>query len=384
MECARQFRVHWPLLEQFIGQRLCELQPRKSERLHPYYLVIENAYCHGWTHTSGAGEPNGVCYGGTASYPGVVIQFSVCDGQDSDDLSGDCLGSNNNDAFILRYNVFRRFDGDQVSSSCHYVHDNLFEYYNLATDGGHGDNLFCEGEYAGGSSSPNLFFNNLFRYIGYTYSSNISYLLNMGTPGGQTDYVFNNVWHDNQIHNGGGNYIDDEGRSGNWIMFNNTGEIPSAGGNAIIQWTPGLGGSISSKNNHWISNPANQAQIYNNAPSSESNAVYMLNSTATTQGYVSSNDYQPTASNNSTVGAGPNETSVYCLDSVLHYAIAETECVNGTSLAVSYNSTNHSVSYPGITPNPRPSTGGWDVGAYEYGTASSSVQPPTNVSVVVQ
>ena len=143
---------------------------------------------------------------------------------------------------------------------------------------------------------------------------------------------------------------------------------------------------MTSANNQWISSPANQSTIYQTTSGlSESTAIYMTQSTATTQGYTSSNNFGPTASSGATVGAGANETNVYCTDSVLHYAIAETECVNGTSDAISYNTTNHTVSYPGIDLNPRPSSGAWDVGAYEYGgSESSSVQPPTNVTVAVQ
>lgn len=347
----------------------------------PYFFVAENLYIHGWTYTAAGTQNAGVGISGNSSYGGAVIQFNVVDGQDSDDHAFSPLGPNNDDAYILRYNVFRRVGGDQVMSDCHYIHDNLFEYWNFETDrSGHGDLIFCEGTYAGGSSNPNLFFNNVFRYVGTTYGVNISYVLDLGTRFGQTDYIFNNVFHQNQVApGGGGNYFSDEGRSGNWLLFNNTGEVPKPNGAPIMQ---AQASAITSINDHWIVTPATQGSIFAGGTPTENHAIYMTNATAATQGYTSSNDYQPMASGNSTVGAGANETSGYCADSVLHDAEAEAACKRGIT-GVSYNSTNHSVTYPGIAANARPSTGAWDVGAYQFTprSAQSSLRPTLQSSL---
>ena len=305
---------------------------------------------------------------------------------DSDDLSLSSLGENDTNLWITCYNIFRHTAGDVVASDCHYIHDNIFEYYNFVTDGsGHGDEVFCENEYSGGSNSPNLWFNNIWRYVGTEYNQNVSYIPDIGTPGGQTDYIFNNVWHDNQPATGGGAYLSNEDTAGAWVLFNNTGVQVLNGWGCIV--CNGSGGTtITSINNHWISSPATEAQVYQSTGGvTESSAVHMTQSTATIQGYVSSNDFAPITSSVATVTAsGANEASVYCADSVLHYAIAETECMNGTSDAISYNSANHTGSYPGTPMSPRPSSGAWNVGAYQYSTETSSVQPPTNVTVAVQ
>jgi hypothetical protein len=333
----------------------------------PYYLVLENIYIHGWTHTSAAGTASGM--EGNSSWPGVVIQFNVVDGQDSDDLYLSALGANNTDLYIVRYNILRRFGGDIVSSSCHYFHDNLIEYYNLGT--GHGDAPFCEGEYSGGSSSPNLFFDNIWRYIGTAYNQAVSYIPNIGTPSGQTDYIFNNVWHDNQPN--GTNYLSDEDRAGNWVLFNNTVEMLVNGAGCFVCAT---GSAVTSVNNHWIATPASQSSVFTSTPKSDSGTVYMTNATAATQGYTSSDDYAPTAATNATVTAsGTNETSGYCSASVLGYSIAEAACIQGTSLGCSYNTTTHTVSCPAVARVARPSSGNWNAGAYQYGTGVQPAPP---------
>lgn len=353
---------------------------------NPYFFVIERNYFHGWSHTSGGTQGGASAMEGNSNQGyGVVIQFNVVDGSDSDDLSLSSLGANDTSLWITRYNYIGHTAGDVVASDCHYIHDNIFEYYNFVTDGsGHGDEVFCENEYSGGSGSPNLWFNNVWRHVGTEYNVNVSYIPDIGTPGGQTDYIFNNVWHDNQPATGGGAYLATENKAGAWVLFNNTGEeIPNGWGCIVCN---GTSSSITSVNNHWIASPATEAQIYQTTGGvSESNAVYMTQTTASNQGFASSNDFAPTSASAATVGVGANETNVYCTDSVLHYAIAEAECVNGTSDGISYNLGNHTVSYPGIGLNPRPSTGAWDVGAFEYGGGgSSSVQPPTSVTVAVQ
>lgn len=340
----------------------------------PYFIVFENNYLHGWSHTAGEGTASGL--EGNSAWPGAVIQFNVVDGQDSDDLSLSALGANNTDLYIVRYNILRRFGGDIVSSSCHYWHDNLVEYYNLGT--GHGDAPFCEGEYAGGSSAPNLWFNNVWRYIGTTYNQAVSYIPDLGTPSGQTDYVFNNVWHDNQPN--GTNYLADEDRAGNWVLFNNTVEMMLNGAGCFVC---AQGSAVTSVNNHWIATPATAASIFQTSGESESQAVYMTNATATTQGYTAANDYVPTASSNATVTAtATNETANYCAANVLNYPLAEAACIEGTTKGCSENNANHTVSCPAIKANSRPVSGYWNAGAYQY-SAGVQPSPATNLGGTV-
>jgi hypothetical protein len=349
--------------------------------LQPYFFVPERNYFHGWTYSTaqGANQTLGKALAGNASYPGAVIQFNVIDGSDSDSYALSPFGSDNTDIYILRYNITRYDGGDVVSNDCHYIHDNIFELFSLTGDGtSHGDIPFCE---AGGTDvgTPNLWFNNVWRSIGIPHNGNISYLPSIAIPSGRTAYVFNNVWHDNQP-GAGGNYVSDEGNAGSKVFFNNTAERMLSSSNQIVE---SVGSTITSVNNHWISTNASQADIWSSSPASETAAKYMTNANATAQGYVTANDFAPTASNNITVGAGANQTNGYCADSVLHYAIADAECLQGIT-GVAYDSTNHAVIYPGRTAVARPSVGSWDVGAYQFSTNVSTIQHPTNLAVTVQ
>ena len=201
----------------------------------------------------------------------------------------------------------------------------------------------------------------------------------MGTPAGQTDYIFNNVTHDDQPTNAGG-YWNDEDSHGSWVLFNNT-IVPMSGGNCCVgnASTP-----VTAVNNHWVGISSSQG-FQNASMATETNGLYMSYSTATSQGYTSANDFGPTASSNSTATAsGTNETSGYCLDSVLHDATAEAACRMGTTGSCAYITSNHTLSCPNFAPNARPSSGTWNVGAYQYSTQTSSIQPPTNVTVAIQ
>ena len=349
----------------------------------PYAFVAENLYVHGWTYTSGFGGA-AAAVSGNASYCCGVTQFSVFDGSDSDDLAMSFLGSNDSDAWIVRYNIFSHWGADTVSSDCHYINDNIFQYYNFGS--GHGDNLFCEGTWAGGSSAPNLFYNNIFRYIGTEYNQSISYVLDLGTPSGQTDYVFNNIYHDSQPGSGGNGWIPAEGAKGSWVIFNNTASTENSSAGCVICNTSSGPTAITAVNNHWITTGGESSVFQYTATVTESTPTYMTPTTATSQGYVSSNDFAPTLSTNTTVtAAGTNETSTYCTAAVLGLAAAATECANGTSKAISYNTTNHTVTYSGLTLVARPSTGSWNTGAYQFGSGSTGSLPsaPANLTATV-
>jgi len=339
----------------------------------PYYFVAENNYFHGWTHTSGGTQNGAYCMVGNDNYVGSVLQFNVVDGSDSDDLSMNPFGTS--DGYIIAYNDIRHLTGDSVLTGCHYIHDNIFEYMQFETDGsGHGDTLFCEAEYAGGASNPNIFYNNIWRYIGTEYNQSISYLLDAATPSGQTDYMFNNILHDNQPSSSS-NYISDENTAGSWVLFNNTGSLANSGAGCLI-----CSGStkVTAVNNNWITSGGESSIFKTTSSVTETMPVYLTPTTATSQGYTSSNDYAPTLSTNTTVQTtGTTENSGYCADSVLHYALAESACLNGTTKGCAYNTSSHSLSCPALPADARQSA--WNVGAYQFGSGSAAPAPPTNV-----
>src|SRR5581483_7120859 len=131
--------------------------------------------------------------------------------------------------------------------------------------------------------------------------------------------------------------------------------------------------AITSVNDHWIVAGTGPSASFS-GPSyvTETVPVYQTISAANGQGYKSANDFSPTASSNATVAAsGTNETTGYCADSVLHNAAAEAACTMGIT-GVSYNAANHTVVYPAYAPVSRPSSGAWNVGAFQFGSGSGS------------
>lgn len=93
--------------------------------------------------------------------------------------------------------------------------------------------------------------------------------------------------------------------------------------------------------------------------------VPMSSATATTQGYVLANDFQPTSVTNSTVGAGNNMAS-FC--SAIPDATASSECMSGTGNGCSETSGSGGkvMVCPAIAVNARPPSGNWNAGAYQF------------------
>jgi len=86
-----------------------------------------------------------------------------------------------------------------------------------------------------------------------------------------------------------------------------------------------------------------------------------------------------------TVGtAGATTLRSYCSTISGINAAAGAACLSDTTLGVSYNTSNHSTSWPARTPLPHPSSGNWEIGAYEPPSGTPPPQPPTGLTAVVQ
>lgn len=345
---------------------------------------VEDNYLHGWTHTAAGAQAGGMGFFDYNQGYGETLRFNVVDGADSDVLSMVPWGENSS-GYDIEYNVTNDIGGaGDVFQECHLFHDNLFENIYQNTDSStHSDIAFCYGEYGGGASDPNLFYNNIFRNVAPSGTAFAGYVLTPDTPSGQTDYIFNNVFHDvNTGGSGNNNAMCDGGGCGPSIMWNNTAEggLSSSVPSGIVWGNGSKSVVVTSVNDHWISTGTGPSAVFT-GPSSvtENNAIYQTLSTANSQGYTSTNDFSPISSSAATVTAsGANETSGYCADSVLHNAAAEATCKEGIT-GVSYNQTNHTVVYPAFPSVSRPATGAWEVGAFEEGP-SAQVTPPTNLT----
>jgi hypothetical protein len=179
--------------------------------------------------------------------------------------------------------------------------------------------------------------------------------------GNGTYYIYNNLVYNGSLNAGGGGMIDisNEGGSGSSCgtayIYNNTTETQTTNG---IRITGGQSSTplanIVVQNNH---NIGAGVEVDGVSPVSltNTNNLLMSESTATSQGYVLGNQYAPTSGSDSTVGAGLNLTSSCA-------ASRSSLCSDPLSVA-------------------RPSSGAWDVGAYEFSRLISGVpSPPANLT----
>jgi hypothetical protein len=341
--------------------------------------IIENNYVHGWTRTAAGKQSGGSALAGHNGSPGSQIQFNVIDGADSDPLTMDPF-SEGGDGYIVQYNIVRNVGGTTVFNVCHIHHDNLYEHYNNSNDGStHTDVDFCFSEFTGGSSAPNLFYNNEYRFIGTDFGQSVSYVLANDTPHLQTDYVFNNKTHDNQPGGGNGSMVTDDNGCGAscdgvTLYFNNTGSKHTSGGSASCIVGPGANGTQVSANNFWVSDVGTQADVWcKTANLTETTALYETTTVANANGYTSGNDFSPTSSSSPTVtAAGANETLVYCTFAVLGDTNAVNACKAGTTNACTYDSTNHKPTCPNQPSVARPGAGNWNVGGDQFSTSQAS------------
>ena len=207
-----------------------------------------------------------------------------------------------------------------------------------------------------------------------------------------TGYVFNNVFY----LNAAGNYLNigpHAGSFGTWNFFNNTLEcgIDSSTGVCGSGATP-LTGTFNFNNNHFITSTTPAISCPGGATCNNGGANLTQSvSTANGQGYTSSQTYafSPANSSGGTVGTGTNEQAICTaigsatVNGLPNAAAwAQAACQSDTAYACSYNTSNHTLSCPNRTPNARPVSGAWDIGAFLYSTQNPP-NPPTGLSAVV-
>ena len=155
----------------------------------------------------------------------------------------------------------------------------------------------------------------------------------MNADNGQTAYIWNNL-----IYNNAPIAIQCQGSGGTLYVYNNTVVCP----NGFIRSVTAGGAKLVSFNNHVINGSINTSSF---GSVTELNDLAQTLTAATAAGYTSGNNWQPANSSASTVGIGTNLTSLGLF-------------------------TND------LLGNARPSSGAWDVGAYEYATNVVSLNIP--------
>jgi hypothetical protein len=325
--------------------------------------------------------------GNSAGDPGTIVQQNVFDGSDTAEAqwntpvttpTQDC--SSNTEACVAsveagrqgpqiwRDNVIRYVSNGFIGSSSE-MSGNLIEYIRLGTDPT-GHTNYWEDQPCLGNTC--LYYGNVIRHG--------NWLQQTGIPGGagqigvplmvapasssSTAYVFNNVIYD-MTQNTVVEINSLEGLVGTVDLWNNTIE----------------GGPDSGPNYNGFSCTVTTCGVYNNfyiggggtpwgtcgTGCTHTTLLALSKATANSDGYTISQTYafSPTSSGNPTVGQGTNLASTCSTLSGLN-ALAGTACLSDTPYAVGYNTTTHSVIIPDRTPNLWPSSGAWDVGAYEY------------------
>jgi hypothetical protein len=330
---------------------------------------ITNNYFHGWTHTSCSG---GFCDAARAiqgtttagAGQGDTIASNVIDGSDAD---GHSLFAVYGDCYDFHSNVLRYVSNGVVCNNYHTLHDNLFEHIANTYDGVSHTNVF---EVNSPWPSNNFIYNNTFRH---NFAG-----VQLWTFVNSTDYYFNNVIYD--WTGPASNCWDVSGASTIYFM-NNT--IDSGAGcllnNTGNSSTSPFQGNEFFQNNHLIGFNNLAALVINtnggNGITHETTDIYQAEATANSQGFTSANDYAPTSSTSPTVAAGSNLTSS-CTG-------AGNALCSGTTDAVLLGAGETSM-FPAVTPNARPSSGAWDIGAYQFGSGvQNRPNPPSNLTAVV-
>lgn len=369
--------------------------------------IKSNLYFHGWTVTSAIPKSNPiVCTvnagGGTEAYVGNVI-----DGSDA--IPGAC------NAAIFPYishwkdNMFR-YTTQIVATTCHDIHDNVFEhFYNPYFVGGHGNGLECNGDQQG--PTPNVYYNNIMRHFDPSFGLGGQVDL-WFCPGPTPEYWFNNMMYDLNPTAGQGSW-DIAGpptyaactNSGGQYMFNNTlvdtqqpcyepvnnsshGQYLNVFNEHLIatgydgSGTGGCNGGLSSPTNISMSDAVATAQGYTTGSPGTS-----FTNTCANDGSAACSPTSPSAA---TVGKGSN-VMAYCNQLATYtseYAIgteAANACRFGTTDACTYNVSNHTMVCPAQTATARPASGAWDVGAYQFSSAQGPQlpMPPTSPVITV-
>jgi hypothetical protein len=367
-------------------------------------ITIHDNYFHGWKHASGIdeGRPGGnviaiLCHTGSAD-PTTSVYRNAIDGSDTakDDFTGLYSTGGCGDIYqnYISWIIDAVNEGFIVS-----FHDNV-----LANDGGlcfstcNTHNNVME-ENSGPTSADSFFYNN---YLLNPASTNNAggIVLQLAPHSGHTSWFFNNVITNGPLYEANEVMCADalDGGGGTCTIFNNTME---AGGDA----SPPGGKPIRAGSWNGSTSPA-AINLYNNHTISSASPMYTTSdcssgckvtqnpspnliqskATANAQGYKLAQTYSfsPTAATNATVGTGTNETSLCATISSLNGA-AGTACQKDTTYGIVYDTSTHIITGPARTTVPRPTSGAWDAGAYQWGSSSSAQpNPPTNVTAVAQ
>jgi hypothetical protein len=346
--------------------------------------TVSNGYFHGWM-TCNTCNDDGYEIAGYAYHPGAnpmsTITGNVFDGSDTHcNGANDCEGYLTfGDTSIVTNNVFQYVDNvlnaDDILVFAGNLVVNAYESFNPAT---HSNIAQWQG-YNPSAVVPIYVYNNIVANLatGETFDVAVT------TQG----YWFNNVFFNNG--NPSNCFMEETGKTGETgvhdYWYNNTIVNPCSiryvgAGNARL-WN----GTSTFQNNHIVAySPQSLSSLYVCYDAGavcnvvdNGSEVYQSLTTANSQGYTAAGNFAPTSSSGATVGAGINASN-FC--NTIPDSAAAAACKNGNA-TVTYDSVRHVAVVP--TPVPRPSSGAWDSGAYQFGSISA-LNPPSGLTATIQ
>ena len=349
-------------------------------------VEVSNFYIHGWTHTA-THEHACAVIGDTGvvnNNTGASFHDSVIDGSDTAENS--CTAVFGGPPYIYN-NVLQFVTSGMIINGPKSVHDNLISNIVPSFDGtAHLNGI------ENNASEDVVIYNNVIRHLG---SGALG--LWSAANSGFNSYIFNNVLYDTDVGNVfdpapavcnsapgcsscGATYCTS---NGGWKAYNNTGECGQDSSPTAVCFNFDSSMSASTlENNHLITSQTSWF-VTNGVSVTATTNLQQTKATANGQGYTASQTFafSPTSISNSTVGAGTGQSS-FCTTVSGVDAAAGTACGNSTTYGVSYNTSNHTVSFPADTTLARPSTP--DIGAFQFGSAVPAIPAPaTNMFVKI-
>jgi len=356
--------------------------------LHITYCVFDFSDSGPTTTTTQGQGPLAAVWTAEAIYQGVTyIDHSVA--AYMTDFSSNAWGT-------VRDNLLLQASNEAVFNTSPSGHQNTNTHSHITNDSG------C--------TTYNYWYNNVID----TVASGYVFAQQAGTPNNPcTAYMFNNIL--TNVNTGRVINFGSTSAGITTYLFNNTlecGDDTSGGMGGPPNNTCGDWGSSAADyvyNNHFITQvgtsafTCGQSDASGPCPSFTDSLTTVTNATfnqwpggtpadlvtqtqaaANAQGYAYTQAYEfsPTSSNGATVGKGINEAA---LCNSLPDGSAAAACMTETTGGVTYNTTNHTAVCCAISsPVARPSTGAWDVGAYQFSAASGSAPaPPSGLTATI-
>lgn len=340
------------------------------------YVAITANYFHGWSHGSKATSDNLYAIRGcnvNGCNPGSFAAYNVISGADSGKNGGNFIYASPEIAFA---NYCEYVGSCFVGNWCA-VHDNTAFDLVQHWDGGHPDVMQANSSVPYGqcvrgvsSSIGALYYNNNFGHACAKASCGASTFVT--GPWESVDYVFNNIIYNTDANQGN---VFSQGKClfctplGTGFFVNNTIECGPDSGPEGTCFNSNSSVAII-QNSHMITGSGTPIEAGTYVRIMRPNIVENVRK-ANKSGYSMKQTYpfSPTSSSSPTVASvakGNNLTGICNSNAVL------APLCQDTTLGVRYNSTTHSVTWPARTPQKRPTTGYWDVGAYQYTSGGSS------------